>query len=273
MNRVHSRAAGIIPACAGSTLNTSSPCSFARDHPRMRGEHYCLSSVYIGGIGSSPHARGARRGSRHGAHSAGIIPACAGSTPSGPSHGSWPGDHPRMRGEHDTRMLDWQASEGSSPHARGARTSGSMARSSSRIIPACAGSTTASGREWPTPRDHPRMRGEHRRSLRDMCQRGGSSPHARGALGGCTGHSCEPGIIPACAGSTGGCGSIAVRVWDHPRMRGEHPNFSDEVTEFGGSSPHARGAPRLMRRRRSAPRIIPACAGSTKITHLVGRYQ
>ena len=37
---VHPIAAGIIPACAGSTRSSHSKSISARDHPRMRGEHY-----------------------------------------------------------------------------------------------------------------------------------------------------------------------------------------------------------------------------------------
>ena len=50
---------------------------------------------------------------------------------------------------------------------------------------------------------------------------------------------------------------------DHPRMRGEHTNFHYRGIHDRGSSPHARGAPRVLRRRSRRDRIIPACAGST----------
>ena len=53
---------GIIPACAGSTTKAETDGYRCGDHPRMRGEHssFNLSSLFSGG--SSPHARGARRG-------------------------------------------------------------------------------------------------------------------------------------------------------------------------------------------------------------------
>ena len=197
-----------------------------------------------------------------------------------------------------------------------------------RIVPACAGSTRP---VWAAP-----------------CRRGGSSPHARGALVGqlvehlgnrdhprmrgehevCR-HANEipDGIIPACAGST----AIASRAStcavgssphargapmpakvakelarDHPRMRGEHDMANavamanggiipacagstkqqgTPIMPFGGSSPHARGAPERIQVRGlltgDHPRmrgehgrrecnlvhhggIIPACAGSTR---------
>ena len=70
----------IIPACAGSTAWKLPPEARARDHPRMRGEHFAVLTLLLVVLGSSPHARGARRvqGNRQALH--GIIPACAGST-------------------------------------------------------------------------------------------------------------------------------------------------------------------------------------------------
>ena len=153
----------IIPACAGSTSVAphpwvpcveSSPHARgarrswsrrpprSRDHPRMRGEH----------VGVVPDAR----------HRVGIIPACAGSTVStdpgggvieGSSphargapealsrSGACPGDHPRMRGEHELALA--------------------LKEPALEIIPACAGSTTA------------------RHASTSHVQE--SSPHARGA--------------------------------------------------------------------------------------------
>ena len=196
-----------------------------RDHPRMRGEHIQASNVMRIGDG--------------------IIPACAGSTPSdmcviSVMQGSSPhargarvvdsllmhivGDHPRMRGEH--------------------RFSHAPIDSGRRIIPACAGSTVLSY-QISNPylgssphargalalfagrgillRDHPRMRGEHDGVL------AGESPYL--------------GIIPACAGSTAMRFSSRNPFQDHPRMRGEHFNYYLSTDE--------------------QVRIIPACAGST----------
>ena len=139
-----------------------------------------------------------------GGSSRGIIPACAGSTSS---------SQPVM-------SVVW----GSSPHARGAPR---VSRPSS-----CGG------------KDHPRMRGEHKRlqinrkkvlriipacagSTRTRAPRdssvSGSSPHARGA------RDFDNLEEPTC--------------WDHPRMRGEHPPRAEARAQGVG--------------------IIPACAGST----------
>ncbi len=91
---------GIIPACAGNTSKRRSRPSLPWDHPRMRGEHILESQTGRRRWGSSPHARGTPdrtmgRPRRHG-----IIPACAGNTPSKTTSKSSNRDHPRMRGEH-----------------------------------------------------------------------------------------------------------------------------------------------------------------------------
>ena len=50
---------GIIPACAGSTLQGHWQSCQGWDHPRMRGEHGDSSDSIEEATGSSPHARGA----------------------------------------------------------------------------------------------------------------------------------------------------------------------------------------------------------------------
>ena len=52
--------AGIIPACAGSTWDTTLTLWHRRDHPRMCGEHRLHSANRNLPQGSSPHVRGAR---------------------------------------------------------------------------------------------------------------------------------------------------------------------------------------------------------------------
>ena len=72
---------GIIPACAGNTANGGTQRTSPWDHPRMRGEHMPAACMMPARQGSSPHARGTRSMYRASAGSAGIIPACAGNTP------------------------------------------------------------------------------------------------------------------------------------------------------------------------------------------------
>ena len=71
---------GIIPACAGSTVQKQSVDRLSGDHPRMRGEHWESSVTAVPNWGSSPHARGAPSIKGLTLQTVGIIPACAGST-------------------------------------------------------------------------------------------------------------------------------------------------------------------------------------------------
>ena len=91
----------------------------------------------------------------------GIIPACAGSTGKLREVRLDVGDHPRMRGEHAKLLVVAPITKGSSPHARGAPVTSDSNLQMAGIIPACAGSTRRWAGSPDTPRDHPRMRGEH----------------------------------------------------------------------------------------------------------------
>ena len=160
--RDYGRAAGIIPACAGSTTCSLEDHCLRRDHPRMCGEHPLLPAFAYHAEGSSPHVRGAPQAPMLSELPCGIIPACAGSTTCRPRARPPSRDHPRMCGEHRSELEAVGGKRG--------------------IIPACAGSTTdvynvhasTKGssphvRGAPTPRtglrtwsrDHPRMCGEH----------------------------------------------------------------------------------------------------------------
>ena len=112
-------------------------------------------------LGSSPHARGARRKPRPRRMVHGLIPACAGSTAAVPAGTRPRWAHPRMRGEHRGEASTGSRLRGSSPHARGAREGAPQAGPAPRLIPACAGSTSTADRMIREARAHPRMRGEH----------------------------------------------------------------------------------------------------------------
>ena len=92
--------AGITPALAGSTVSLQPAPTWARDHPRVGGEHIEDCHINYGMAGSPPRWRGALYGAGSTTGSTRITPALAGSTTL--SHGlpSWAGDHPRVGGEH-----------------------------------------------------------------------------------------------------------------------------------------------------------------------------
>ncbi len=138
--------------------------------------------------------------------------------------------------------------QGSSPHTRGAPP-GTTPRAT-------------------TSRDHPRIRGEHLMSYSIRL--------------------CDPGIIPAYAGSTGRGGRRRPRGRDHPRIRGEHggrsadreplpgiiPAYAGSTTRveimsagLEGSSPHTRGAPRRPPRSTRSAGDHPRIRGEHLLRH------
>ena len=112
------------------------------------------------------------------------------------------------------------------------------------------------------------MRGENSRPSPSAKESVGSSPHARGKLR-CPAVIVSPsGLIPACAGKTCRPARRTRRRGAHPRMRGENIIHTPIRRQATGSSPHARG--KLYRKvyGEFVSRLIPACAGKTKVSSL-----
>ena len=157
----HAWRGGIIPAYAGSTSWTRWRSCRAADHPRVCGEHngiFC-TAFYISG--SSPRMRGAQCANLTSPFMAGIIPAYAGSTIRRLAGSASARDHPRVCGEHRPKDVRRLCTAGSSPRMRGARALYKLVNYPQGIIPAYAGSTPSSRPECLSPRDHPRVCGEH----------------------------------------------------------------------------------------------------------------
>ena len=155
---------------------------------------------------------------------------------------------------------------GSSPLVRGARYRREGGAIHCGIIPARAGSTGRSGHPLPWRRDHPRSCGEHDRIREKYGSRTGSSPLVRGARRQTCRGSSDGRIIPARAGSTPRSCIRLAAVRDHPRSCGEHAGSPPEALGRPGSSPLVRGAPALRGGPFPAPGIIPARAGSTRLS-------
>ena len=152
---------------------------------------------------------------------------------------------------------------GSSPRVRGTPETAPQDRRPRRFIPACAGNTRRTVRQWFQPTVHPRVCGEHGAIGIEVCVPNGSSPRVRG-----TRHRrplwgrCQR-FIPACAGNTraGPAGADLEPV--HPRVCGEHGLRRGLSRPRGGSSPRVRGTQERHPSRRRGFRFIPACAGNT----------
>ena len=149
---------------------------------------------------------------------------------------------------------------------RGTRSGGSSVSSLIGIIPAYAGNTRALTVISHACRDHPRVCGEHHRTLLGRRLQRGSSPRMRGTPG----LECEgvglAGIIPAYAGNTVTLSAMHDAYRDHPRVCGEHTFGILQRFFVSGSSPRMRGTPACKIYSRRSPGIIPAYAGNTTDT-------
>ena len=213
--------------------------------------------------GSSPLTRGKPRGVREGLGHGGLIPAHAGKTAGERVLGGVHWAHPRSRGENPRASLRMVSFMGSSPLTRGKLSRAIKVETLEGLIPAHAGKTPT----WSTPTvacwAHPRSRGENLYGTRPLGRRYGSSPLTRGKHKHTQGHRPGYGLIPAHAGKTVvGCCQV-VRVWAHPRSRGENIAVTVERGRDAGSSPLTRGKPSTARKRSSSVGLIPAHAGKT----------
>ena len=220
--------AWIIPARAGFTFPFPRPSPNPTDHPRSRGVYTLTVLLLTHAVGSSPLARGLLEAVAHHIASLRIIPARAGFTIARGFICSSQSDHPRSRGVYLSLSL-----------SRVAIPAG--------IIPARAGFTLTPSSHLHALTDHPRSRGVYVRGGGRLHLAEGSSPLARGLLGGSTTEKIAHRIIPARAGFT---------------------TTGDTTKRSGpGSSPLARGLLHDLRHSHASARIIPARAGFTPPGH------
>ena len=134
---------GLIPARAGTTCQDARRCRPCWAHPRSRGDHTTSPGARVRNVGSSPLARGPPIQRGYAAHHVGLIPARAGTTRRSLSFACSSRAHPRSRGDHLSRLFLRTVHLGSSPLARGPRSSEQSCRRPSGLIPARAGTTSA----------------------------------------------------------------------------------------------------------------------------------
>ena len=232
---------GLIPTHAGKTPLPFRLRSRGRAHPRSRGENFLAVCTCGWRDGSSPLTRGKRRKLLGPSPVPRLIPAHAGKTPFRGAHGRGCAAHPRSRGENAILAFTLKCGCGSSPLARGKRTSGRSVRRSRGLIPAHTGKTAAPGRPRGCRPAHPHSHGENFPASWSIEVPPGSSPLTRGKRG----DSCrEPdggGLIPAHAGKTGCSTGLTSATRAHPRSRGENAPLSMIPSVRCGSSPLTRG--------------------------------
>ena len=89
----------------------------------------------------------------------------------------------------------------------------------------------------------------------------GSPPLARGKARNASGRSKQNGITPACAGKSIHFITFFLKIWDHPRLRGEKNAFVQPKPFALGSPPLARGKGNFIKGITGRVGITPACAG------------
>ena len=151
-----------------------------------------------------------------------LIPACAGTTRSAPFPSGRKGAHPRLRGDYIRGFIMGTSRAGSSPPARGLREQPRCSIARLGLIPACAGTTAIVFRHLLVLRAHPRLRGDYSRGGIKKMNAVGSSPPARGLLHGDRLDAEDPGLIPACAGTTFDRSCHHSGRQAHPRLRGDY---------------------------------------------------
>ena len=213
---------GITPACAGNTPLIRLRALWSGDHPRLRGEYQCCGITPNLSVGSPPLARGIQEKVINTIPGFRITPACAGNTAVFSSVSNDNRDHPRLRGEYQSKQTGSLSGGGSPPLARGIPMTQAVCAHPIRITPACAGNTTDSKLEGRLHRDHPRLRGEYEESRGTDNGRLGSPPLARGIHLFRLWHGYKHRITPACAGNTNRSGVHRISLRDHPRLRGEY---------------------------------------------------
>ena len=195
-------ASGLIPACAGKTRPwwRSRRCPPA--HPRVCGENAAAERRPAPTGGSSPRVRGKHAGGEPAPGVVRLIPACAGKTHQPRRAWRVVQAHPRVCGENIISMQAFRQRAGSSPRVRGKLSRTDSARSSSRLIPACAGKTTVSASPRASSSAHPRVCGENALRYLDRAAGTGSSPRVRGKPNEYVSGIMNNRLIPACAGKT-----------------------------------------------------------------------
>ena len=173
--------------------------------------------------------------------------------------------HPRVCGEHRCIRFTKDWGYDSSPRVRGALDRTNPQAGQRRLIPACAGSTIMTVSMSDFVATHPRVCGEHPGWYPSAARIIDSSPRVRGAHPRIERRAGTVRLIPACAGSTDPLAAVGGWKATHPRVCGEHSASHGSRLGQRDSSPRVRGAHKEGDGLRFMIRLIPACAGSTRL--------
>ncbi len=193
-----------------------------------------------------------------------FIPAGAGNTNIQPGRWTCISVHPRGCGEHLNLAAANSWRSGSSPRVRGTLFLVAVDLSSTRFIPAGAGTTRKTPRYCYPGSVHPRGCGEHTATAHRRICRAGSSPRVRGTHKKGQQEPAHERFIPAGAGNTKWRQACTRSATVHPRGCGEHQPSGEKQPCKDGSSPRVRGTLQTLFVLRCSPRFIPAGAGNTR---------
>ena len=127
---------------------------------------------------------------------------------------------------------------GSPPHTRGKDFALLSVAKARRITPAHAGKSIRSALIFAYFADHPRTRGEKRKSTTTRNRSEGSPPHTRGKVEEQIKVINHRRITPAHAGKSEYDDAQEEDLKDHPRTRGEKKPRSEQLKSDIGSPPH-----------------------------------
>lgn len=109
----------VSPAYAGKSPAAAYACPGTQDHPRVCGEKLYTPCVIAPSVGSPPRMRGKVLPDRGRVLGVGITPACAGKSRIRPRTAAAFGDHPRVCGEKQVKVVEYHNKRGSPPRMRG----------------------------------------------------------------------------------------------------------------------------------------------------------
>ena len=216
-----------IPAYAKKTRRRQIRRHCPPEHPRVCGENLCATWDTQGLAGTSPRMRGKPRQHPPTPKGRRNIPAYAGKTPSKPVPMDKTPEHPRVCGENNMLLINFEPEFGTSPRMRG------------KPLGVYRG-------HFMHP-EHPRVCGENPTVEPIRTNPRGTSPRMRGKLRRRPRHRRTGRNIPAYAGKTNPGMSNAMMAPEHPRVCGENALFPALVRIIEGTSPRMRGKRPLLR--------------------------
>ena len=170
-----------------------------------------------------------------------------------------------MCGENPILHASSAAGSGSSPRVRGKPASPATCTWERGLIPACAGKTGSPSARPGLWAAHPRVCGENITQVSPVMSSKGSSPRVRGKRVHSQKFIKAVRLIPACAGKTPRRRARRRPGGAHPRVCGENMSLGRYPHGGPGSSPRVRGKHLPSALPHRPVRLIPACAGKTRL--------